>query len=149
VIDYTRQAEAARPDTLADVQHRLSVALDACNELYRCAAGVLLSQQETQAEADKLRNAFETTADSRTLWKTRALAVEGTSEADDRYVTGHRPRRGSDVDLWIKRHRDSRLSNGQRTTAWHAFDDLLDDYRDHADTGVPLDREVQGPHPEQ
>jgi hypothetical protein len=54
--------------------------------------------------------------------------------------------RGSDVEAWIKRYRDSFRREGSARYAWYAIDGLLDDYRDHADTGVPMDQEVQGPH---
>lgn len=59
-------------------------------------------------------------------------------------MTTYQPERGDAVEAWIKRHRDSYGS--QVDDAWRVLDDLLDDYREHADTGTPLDREVQGPH---
>jgi hypothetical protein len=63
--------------------------------------------------------------------------------------TSHKPERGSDVDAWIKRHREQhRDGDGLLTGAWYAIDGLLDDYRDHADTGTSLDEDVQGPHEE-
>ena len=51
----------------------------------------------------------------------------------------HRAQRGSDVEAWIKRHRDKlpRVSE-----SWADLDWLLDDYREHADTGTPLGAEV-------
>lgn len=55
------------------------------------------------------------------------------------------PRRDDDVDRWLKRTRDSLLALGSgRDTvlAAQAVDDLLNDYRLHADTGTPLDAEV-------
>jgi hypothetical protein len=60
------------------------------------------------------------------------------------------PRRGDEVEAWIKRYRDTHgdPADGYQS-AWYALDDLLDDYRDHADTGTPLGREVVGPHEEQ
>lgn len=63
---------------------------------------------------------------------------------------GHRPERGDEIEAWIKAVRDGHLSTGPdgRTEAWYALDDLLDDYRLHADTGTPMLEEVQGPHPE-
>lgn len=54
-------------------------------------------------------------------------------------------RRGDPIDAWIKRRRDE-LGRGDGGSAWHALDDLLDDYREHADTGTPLTEDVQGPH---
>lgn len=52
---------------------------------------------------------------------------------------GHLPTRGSDVEAWIKRRRDH-FQYGD--SAWVTLDNLLDDYRDHADVGASLDREV-------
>jgi hypothetical protein len=60
-------------------------------------------------------------------------------------VSGHRPERGSDVEEWIKKARDLREHPGQSQIewhVWHALNDLLDDYRLHADTGTPLGQEV-------
>lgn len=51
------------------------------------------------------------------------------------------------MEAWIKRHRDR--FNQVQGREWRAIDDLLDDYRDHADTGTPLDLDVQGPHPDE
>jgi hypothetical protein len=62
----------------------------------------------------------------------------------------HEARRGSDVEAWLKRWRDAfALDDPEARKAYVAFDAALDDYRDHADTGTPLDQEVQGPHPEE
>jgi hypothetical protein len=47
----------------------------------------------------------------------------------------HLVRRGSDVEAWIKRHRDCQAADSQ---AWHAVDWMLDDYRERADMGVTL-----------
>lgn len=50
----------------------------------------------------------------------------------------HIPHRGSDVEGFIKRHRDERIGLGMSHGSYQALDWLLDDYRLHADTGVPL-----------
>ena len=50
----------------------------------------------------------------------------------------HRPMRGDEVEAWIKRKRDEFSA----TLAYWTLDDLLDDYRLHADTGTPLSGEV-------
>jgi hypothetical protein len=55
-------------------------------------------------------------------------------------------RRGDPVDAWIKRHRDAFPAG---TDGWHDMDALLDDYREHADTGTPLTEVAQGPHGEE
>lgn len=53
--------------------------------------------------------------------------------------------RGGAVESWLKRRRDEYLDVSEgRTGAWYALDELLDDYREHADTGVPLDQD-EGP----
>jgi len=51
------------------------------------------------------------------------------------------PRRGDEVEAWIKRTRDS-YDRFRWADSWDALDDLLDDYRLHADTGTPLDQFV-------
>lgn len=56
----------------------------------------------------------------------------------------HEPHRGSDVEAWIKRTRDEYGSSTD--DAWRVLDDLLNDYRLHADTGTALVNEVEGPH---
>ncbi len=61
----------------------------------------------------------------------------------------HQPRRGSDIENWIRRYRDEHLdSSGGRTGAWYALDGLLDDYTLHADTGAALTVPARqlGPH---
>jgi len=52
----------------------------------------------------------------------------------------HEPHRGDEVEAWLKAFRDRQppVSDG-----WHTADWLLDDYRLHADTGTPLDAEVE------
>jgi len=52
----------------------------------------------------------------------------------------HEPHRNEDIANWIKRHRDVYWKNSRK---WTALDDLLDDYREHADTGTPLHFEVK------
>ena len=55
----------------------------------------------------------------------------------------HQPQRGSDVEAYIKRWRDLAKPHSM---IWYALDNMLDDYRLHADTGTPLTREVLGAH---
>lgn len=62
----------------------------------------------------------------------------GKMEASGQFM----PQRGDDVEAWLKRQRDSYPRN---TRQWSAIDDLLDDYRLHADTGSRLDEEDIGP----
>lgn len=56
----------------------------------------------------------------------------------------YQPERGDDVEIWIKRERDKYGSdmwdseNYNDRIAYLALDNLLDDYRLHSDTGVPL-----------
>lgn len=53
----------------------------------------------------------------------------------------HEPKRDDDVDRWLKKWRDQFTAIN---SAYQILDDMLDDYRLHADTGTPLDAEVQG-----
>lgn len=57
----------------------------------------------------------------------------------------HQPMRGSDVEAWIKRYRDRFAGGPSADHLYHLVDNLLDDYRLHADTGTPLGEDVQGP----
>lgn len=50
------------------------------------------------------------------------------------------------VEAWLKRHRDEHVLREPR---WYAINGALDDLRDHMHTGTPLDQTVQGPHPEE
>ncbi len=59
-------------------------------------------------------------------------------------VVRHQPRRGDDVEAWLKSDRDALLAEKSpwASLAAAVVDDLLEDYRLHADTGTPLDVEV-------
>lgn len=72
----------------------------------------------------------------------------GGYDGDDRFqVKPFEPRRGDVVEAWIKRARDDfQKEAAPGATAWHVLDDLLNDYREHADTGTPLSENVEGPH---
>ena len=50
------------------------------------------------------------------------------------------PTREDDVAEWIKKWRET---FGDKSPQWYAIDDMLDDYREHADTGTPLNHEVR------
>lgn len=56
----------------------------------------------------------------------------------------HIPKRGDDIEVWIKQWRDryAPRRNDLDTAAWILADDMLDDYRLHADTGMPIDQAV-------
>lgn len=65
----------------------------------------------------------------------------------------HHARRGSNVEAWLERIRDEYAEAQSYPPTmgnmyWHVVDGILDDYRNHADTGTPLDVEVQGPYPD-
>lgn len=59
----------------------------------------------------------------------------------------HQPKRGDEVEAWLKRRRDvyaeAREYDGYARGAWFLWDDALDDYRLHADTGTPLSEDVE------
>jgi hypothetical protein len=54
----------------------------------------------------------------------------------------HQPKRGDEVEAWIKRQRDlyaeSKSWDERAYWAWTTLDWTLDEYRLHADTGEPL-----------
>lgn len=64
--------------------------------------------------------------------------------------------REDDVANWLKHQRDKwdvppvprklTATEAHARTVYTAIDDLLDDYRLHADIGTPLDQEVPEPH---
>ncbi|MEE2054763.1 hypothetical protein [Nocardiopsis tropica] len=56
----------------------------------------------------------------------------------------HHPRRDDEFATWLKAQRDE---HPKSTWHWVALDELLDDYRLHADTGTPLDRDACEGHP--
>lgn len=53
----------------------------------------------------------------------------------------HTPRRGSDVEAWLKTFRDRFDETGiaEGDLRWNVLDDLLDEYRLRADVGAALD----------
>lgn len=72
-------------------------------------------------------------ADRKRIQKAAYLIMRGQIELE-RLHHGH-PQRGDDVEAWIRRFRD-RIDPTR--VSWGVVDDLLDDYRLHADTGTPL-----------
>lgn len=59
----------------------------------------------------------------------------------------HIPKRGDAVEQWLKTERDRYEASKEHTDygghdAYWALDDLIDSYRHHADTGMPIDQEV-------
>jgi hypothetical protein len=56
-----------------------------------------------------------------------------------RNMPDHHPRRGDQVEAWIKARRDEWDYD---THSWRALNDLLDDYRDAADFGLSLEEAV-------
>lgn len=59
-------------------------------------------------------------------------------------ATEHQACRGDDVEAFIKRQRDEYEPTSPE---WHALDGLLDDYRQCADTGMPLNRAAEAGPP--
>lgn len=49
----------------------------------------------------------------------------------------YRPQRGDAVEAWLKARRDQ---HREQTDDWFFLDELLNDYRLHADTRTPLDQ---------
>jgi hypothetical protein len=70
----------------------------------------------------------------------RALAA--LTHTGPGYDPPRQPRRGDDVEQWLKAQRDAQADQYGRTPAWYTLDDLLDAYRLHADTGTRLDQHV-------
>ena len=55
------------------------------------------------------------------------------------------PRRGDACEAWLKARRDSLLYGGQDLydETWQLLDELLEDYRLHADLGIPLNESTK------
>jgi len=66
--------------------------------------------------------------------------VTATVEAID--AEPHRAMRGDEVERFIRESRDYWKNTPGDNTQWQVLDDLLDDYRLHADTGTLLHEEV-------
>lgn len=49
------------------------------------------------------------------------------------------PKRGDQVEAWLKSQRDEHHASSPQ---WQALDEALDTYRLHADTGTPLSQHV-------
>lgn len=52
------------------------------------------------------------------------------------------PKRDDEVARWLKAWRDN-FERGGTSDGWQVVDALLDDYREHADTGTPLDATIE------
>lgn len=53
----------------------------------------------------------------------------------------------TDTEAWLKGRRDELTEPDG--SPWHAFDDALDDFREHMHSGTPLTEAVKGPHHEE
>lgn len=75
----------------------------------------------------------------------RRLAFSASGASSPEPPPRHQARRGDDVEAWLKRDRDALLADGSDwgQEAAAVVDDLLEDYRLHADTGMPLDAEAR------
>lgn len=149
---------------LADVQEQLSKALAACQALgAMCSTAVIardltaemvvapLSHDPDHPTA-RLAVAEELLGYALHLRQESRGDVNGWRSFDRqaehflrfRWPDKPQPRRDDDVAAWILRCRELYRQCDDRTNSvWHAIDAMLYDYHEHADTGTPLDREVQ------
>jgi hypothetical protein len=73
-------------------------------------------------------------------YEERRLAGEARDEREAPHPeTAFTPRRGDSVEAWL---RDWRDQFGHKGPTWVELDNVLDDYRLHADTGTPLGEHV-------
>ena len=69
----------------------------------------------------------------------------GLTHTGPGYDLPYQPRRGDDVEAWLRAQRDENRDDDHGR--WSAYNDLLGQYRLHADTGTPLDQHAcDGPH---
>jgi len=73
----------------------------------------------------------------RAFWREVRDAITHTGPS---YQPEPRPRRGDQVEQWLKAQRDEYES--EASEQWKALNEALDTYRLHADTGTPLDQHV-------
>jgi hypothetical protein len=66
-------------------------------------------------------------------------APQASPSSARRVAATSTPRRGDDTEQWLKHWRDM---CGEGGDGWHVLDQVLDDYRLHADTGTPLGAEA-------
>jgi hypothetical protein len=144
---------------------------DECIAAAIAAALALLDAEDVPAEhddptvmtrevTDEMYKAFERGSDSVEITdartpderyilrrKTGIAAVLALLDAAGDAKPKHEPRRGSDVEAWLKAKRDEmNTEDGDPSVHWFTVDAILDDYRLHADTGTPLDStENMGP----
>ena len=52
------------------------------------------------------------------------------------------PKRGDACEAWLEVRRDSLLYGNPGDETWQLLDELLEDYRLHADLGIPLSEEI-------
>ncbi|NEA52371.1 hypothetical protein [Streptomyces sp. SID10815] len=71
------------------------------------------------------------------LRDTARRMADDTQQGDP---TSHQPRRGDEFERWLKSQRDEHRDTGNGV--WTTLDNLLDQYRLHADTGTPLGEHV-------
>jgi hypothetical protein len=94
---------------------------------------LLILRTPTDAEAEALGQAL----DREMRYARITVAPEGMYQVEQ-----HRPRRGSDVEAWLKRRRDEWVPRGSEVH--RALDGLLDEYRRRADYALPLDAPLEG-----
>ncbi|MFE9391649.1 hypothetical protein [Streptomyces sp. NPDC006784] len=68
-----------------------------------------------------------------------ARLLDALTHTGPGYNPPHQPRRGDDIDRWLKAQRDAAADHPE---AYQAADGLLDLYRLHADTRTPLTEHV-------
>lgn len=78
-------------------------------------------------------------------WNSAGVCMQTTIAFD---YDGGMPRRDDPVAAWLKANRDlHKNGTSDSADAIHAaLDEMLDEYRDHADAGTPLGQEIKGPH---
>lgn len=58
-----------------------------------------------------------------------------------------RPARGDAVEQWLRTQRDEHVDGYGPTPGWYALDRALNRYRIHADSGTPLDQDINAEAP--
>jgi uncharacterized protein YuzE len=136
-LDERAAARAIRAEL---ARLRASAAPEASPDACACVVGSVAwceREIETGRRVNVYIDAFR--AENQRAW-TAAREARAALAAAETTPGQHHPDRGSDVAAYLKAYRDQfdPTASELARANWDVLDDVLDDYRLHADTGTPL-----------